>query len=157
VANDTRLLAAGQEIDTAISATPIVLGDRDRLKQALLNLAANALAFTPAGGKVRFDLVEHGGSARVVVSDTGVGIPADLLPRAMDRFVRADPSRSRSTGGSGLGLPIARSIVEAHGGTIRLESQEGRGTRAIIELPIARRSANGRAATHQPATSRRPG
>jgi signal transduction histidine kinase len=153
VANDTRLLSAGQEIDTAISAAPIVLGDRDRLKQALLNLAANALAFTPPGGRVRLDLRERGQLAELVVSDTGVGIAADLLPRVMDRFVRADPSRSRATGGSGLGLPIARSIVEAHGGTIRLESEEGQGTRAIIELPIVRRSANGRAAAQHPVAS----
>ena len=75
----------------------------------------------------------------------------------MDRFFRADPSRARSTGGSGLGLAIARSIVEAHGGTIALESEPGRGTRAIIELPVAQRATNGHAATRQPSLTGRPG
>ncbi len=144
VANETKLLATGQEVGSRIEARPAVLGDGDRLKQALLNLAANALAFTPAGGHIHFELAQRDGTAQLVVSDTGVGIAADLLPRVMDRFVRADPSRSRSTGGSGLGLAIARSIAEAHGGTIRLESEEGRGTRAVIELPVAGRTSNGR-------------
>src|SRR4030095_15029000 len=110
VANETKLLAEGQDVESRIDATPVVLGDGDRLKQALLNLAANSLAFTPAGGHISFELGQRDGHAQLIVSDSGVGISAELLPRVMDRFVRADPSRSRSTGGSGLGLAIARSI-----------------------------------------------
>jgi signal transduction histidine kinase len=157
VSNETRLLATGQDVVSRITATPAVLGDGDRLKQALLNLAANALAFTPSGGHIEFELAQRDGAARLIVSDTGVGIDPAVLPRVMDRFFRADPSRARSTGGSGLGLAIARSIVEAHGGSIALESAPGQGTRAIIELPVAQRATNGHSATRQPSLTGRPG
>jgi two-component system OmpR family sensor kinase len=157
VSNETRLLATGQDVVSRITATPAVLGDGDRLKQALLNLAVNALAFTPSGGHIEFELAQRDGAARLIVSDTGVGIDPAVLPRVMDRFFRADPSRARSTGGSGLGLAIARSIVEAHGGSIALESELGQGTRAIIELPVARRATNGHSAIRQPSLTGRPG
>ena len=156
VAAETKLLAKGQEVDCQIGSTPTVLGDGDRLKQALLNLAANALAFTPAQGRIKFELARTNGRARLTVSDTGPGIDPELLPRVMDRFVRADPSRSRSTGGSGLGLPIVRGIVEAHGGTITLESEPGRGTSAIIDLPIAQSTVNGHPAERRAASTHRP-
>jgi two-component system, OmpR family, sensor kinase len=139
VAGQTRLLARGQDVQLRIAASPTVHGDADRLKQVLLNLAANALAFTPPDGRIEFRLDRVDGHARLVVADTGSGIAPDVLPRVMDRFVRGDPSRSRATGGTGLGLAIARGIVEAHGGTIALESEVGRGTRAIVELLLAER------------------
>ena len=135
VAQQTRLLAAGQDVNVRLDAAPAVRGDPDRLKQVLINLAANALAFTPAGGQIEFRVGQTDGRACLAVADTGSGIAPELLPRAMDRFARGDPSRARSTGGSGLGLAIAHDIVAAHGGTITLESEVGRGTTATVELP----------------------
>jgi signal transduction histidine kinase len=135
VADETRVLAQGQRVSCYIDAVPSVVGDGDRLKQALLNLSANALAYTPADGRIEFRLSSTNGTAHLTVSDTGCGIDPKLLPRVMERFVRGDQSRSRETGGAGLGLAIAHSIVEAHGGAISLESHPGQGTRARIDLP----------------------
>jgi signal transduction histidine kinase len=151
VAAQTRLLARGQRVELRIEADPSVLGDADHLKQVLLNLAANAIAFTPPDGQIELRLERVNGHARLVVADSGSGIAAAMLPRIMGRFVRGDPSRARATGGSGLGLAIVQGIVEAHGGTITLESEVGQGTRAIVELPTlsgnpqdSRRLASGR-------------
>ena len=138
VVSQTRLLANGQQVEADIRANPTLDGDPDRLKQVLLNLAANALAFTPADGRIRFGLSSTPAEVRITVADTGSGIPPEVLPRVMDRFVRSDPSRSRSTGGFGLGLAIARGIVEAHGGHLELESVVGRGTVASVTLPLHR-------------------
>jgi len=137
VAQQTRLLAKGQDVQLRIDATPTVRGDPDRLKQVLLNLASNALAFTPTDGRIEFRLDQLNGDARLAVADSGAGIDAELLTRVMDRFARGDPSRTRATGGSGLGLAIARGIVEAHGGSIALASTVGQGTTATVELPVA--------------------
>jgi signal transduction histidine kinase len=151
VAAQARLLARGQRVEARIEDAPIILGDADRLKQVLLNLAANAIAFTPPDGEIELRLERANGHARLVVADSGSGIAPELLPRIMGRFERGDPSRARATGGSGLGLAIAQGIVEAHGGTITLESEVGRGTSAIVELPLpsgnpqeSRRLASGR-------------
>jgi two-component system OmpR family sensor kinase len=135
IASQARLLASGQNVRLSLEAKPIVLGDADRLRQVLINLVDNALAFTPAGGEVHLSLAETAGSARLVVADNGTGIAPEVLPRVMDRFVRGDPSRARATGGSGLGLSIARGIVEALGGSIMLNSRPGQGTTVTITLP----------------------
>lgn len=132
-----RQLAAGQVLDLAPFEPARVLGDEDRLKQLLLILVDNALKYTPAGGRVTLGLRRRGSSAEVVVADTGIGIPAADLPHVFDRFYRADPARSRDPGGTGLGLSIARWIAQQHGGEIVLESAEGRGTRAVVRLPLA--------------------
>jgi two-component system, OmpR family, sensor kinase len=137
VAQQTRILTRGQDVRLRIEAEPTMVGDADRLKQVLINLGANALAATPPEGQIEFSLERVDGHARLAVSDTGIGIAPEVLPRVMDRFVRGDPSRARATGGTGLGLAIARGIVEAHGGKIRLESEVGRGTIAVVELPLA--------------------
>jgi signal transduction histidine kinase len=142
VAGQTRLLARGQHVDVSISDTPSVSGDQDQLKQVLLNLADNALKFTPAGGRIEFQLGSENGIATLGVADNGSGIPADVLPRVTERFERGDPSRSRATGGFGLGLAIARDIVEAHGGELRIESKVGQGTIVHIALPRQQPSAN---------------
>jgi signal transduction histidine kinase len=115
-----------------------VTGDRDRLKQVLINLIANAIKFTPTGGEVFLSLGRSGEHAKVIVRDTGPGIPADDLPHIFDRFYRAEKSRTRSgMSGFGLGLSIAHWIVEQHGGRIEVSSQEGKGTTFAVWIPLA--------------------
>lgn len=114
-----------------------VNGDRDRLKQVLLNLVGNAIQYTPQGGDVFLGLAKVGEQARIIIRDTGPGIPAEDLPFIFERFYRAEKSRTRSkTSGFGLGLSIAQWIVENHGGTIKVESKEGKGTTFAIWLPL---------------------
>jgi signal transduction histidine kinase len=114
-----------------------VNGDRDRLKQVLLNLVANAIQYTPQGGDVFLSLAIVKDQARIIVRDTGPGIPAEDLPHIFERFYRAEKSRTRSkVGGFGLGLSIAHWIVEHHGGRIEVDSKEGRGTTFAIWLPL---------------------
>jgi two-component system OmpR family sensor kinase len=123
------------EIDQAA-----VMGDRDRLKQLLLNLVSNALKFTPEGGRVSLGLSRAAGNwARLVVSDTGAGIPPDELPHIFERFYRVDKARSRAQGGSGLGLSIAQRIAQVHGGRIEAASDgtNGRGSTFSVWLPLA--------------------
>ena len=111
----------------------MVNGDRDRLKQVLLNLVANAIQYTPQGGDIFLSMKRIGDQARIIIRDTGPGIPAEDLPHIFDRFYRAEKSRTRSTtSGFGLGLSIARWIVEHHGGQIEIESKEGKGTTFVI-------------------------
>jgi signal transduction histidine kinase len=110
-------------------------GDADRLRQVLDNLVSNALKFTPAGGSVTLSARNGSGPLRVEVSDTGIGIPQDELGQLFSRFYRASTATRRAIPGTGVGLVIARAIVEAHGGTISLESSEGEGTRVTVTLP----------------------
>jgi heavy metal sensor kinase len=112
-----------------------ISGDAGRLRHVLYNVIDNAIKYTPAGGKVEIRIEERGGSAIVTIGDTGVGISPEHLPRVFDRFYRVDKARSREQGGTGLGLSIARSIVQAHGGTIELESTLGQGTTCTVTLP----------------------
>lgn len=117
----------------------MVNGDRDRLKQLLLNLVANAIQYTPPGGDIFLSLSKLGDQARIIVRDTGPGIPAQDLPHIFDRFYRAEKSRTRSmTSGFGLGLSIAHWIVEHHGGQIKVESKEGKGTTFVIWLELVK-------------------
>ena len=113
---------------------PPVHVDPDRMAQVFGNLITNALRYTPEGGTIRLDAGASAGSVVLAVSDTGQGIPPEALPHIFDRFYKADSARSAS-GQSGLGLAIARSIVEAHGGRIGAESQPGKGTRIHVDLP----------------------
>ncbi len=114
-----------------------VNGDRDRLKQVLLNLAANAIQYTPQDGDVFISLARAGEQARISVWDTGPGIPPEDLPHIFERFYRAEKSRTRSrTSGFGLGLSITKWIVEHHNGRIEVESKEGKGTTFVIWLPL---------------------
>ncbi|MEV6341946.1 HAMP domain-containing sensor histidine kinase [Actinoplanes sp. NPDC051851] len=113
----------------------LVLGDPDRLRQALGNLIRNALVATPPGGSVTLTVREEPPGGRVSVSDTGTGIAAEDLPHIFDRFWRADPARGRAGGGSGLGLAITRQIVTNHGGTISAASRPGSGTTMTVTLP----------------------
>jgi signal transduction histidine kinase len=115
----------------------MINGDRDRLKQVLINLISNAIKYTPQGGEVVLSLAKVGEQARLIVRDTGQGIPADDLPHIFERFYRAEKSRTRSkAGGFGLGLSIAYWIVNHHGGQIEVDSAEGKGTTFCIYLPV---------------------
>jgi signal transduction histidine kinase len=114
-----------------------VLADRERVGQVLRNLVTNALQHTPAGGRVTVAARPAGGAVAFAVADTGEGIPAEHLPLVFERFHRVDPSRARATGGAGLGLAIVRRLVEAHGGTVAVESEPGRGATFTFTLPLA--------------------
>jgi signal transduction histidine kinase len=113
----------------------LLLGDRDRLTQVIDNLLSNALKFTPEGGEVTVDSVRSNGNVRLVVADTGVGMRPDEIGHLFERFYRTDAATAQAIQGSGLGLSISRTIVEAHGGTITAASQLGVGTSMTIEIP----------------------
>jgi signal transduction histidine kinase len=115
-----------------------VVGDRVRLSQVATNLFDNALRHTPPGGTVTVDMTAEGATVRWSVTDTGEGIASADLPHIFDRFYRADGSRSRATGGSGLGLTIVRQIITAHNGLIDVSSPPAgavQGTRFTVTLP----------------------
>ncbi len=115
----------------------LVNGDRDRLKQVLINLVANAIQYTPQGGEVFLSLARVGEQARIICRDTGPGIPSDDMPYIFERFYRAEKSRTRGKAtGFGLGLSITQWIVQHHGGRIEVESKEGQGTTFAIWLPL---------------------
>jgi signal transduction histidine kinase len=129
---------------------PVVRGDAERLRQLVVNLLLNGLRFTPPGGRVTVRCRRDRGQAVVAVADTGVGIAPEDLPHIFERFYRADPARARAGsasgsldrdrtigGGAGLGLPIARWIAEAHGGSITVQSEPGEGSVFTVRLPLA--------------------
>lgn len=116
---------------------PLVDADPERVGQVLRNLLANALVYTPAGGRITITAEPRPGQVAVSVRDTGAGIPAEHLPYIFDRFYRADRARARQTGGAGLGLAIAKQIVLAHGGEIGVESRPGQGSAFTFTLPVA--------------------
>jgi len=116
---------------------PPVFADRERIHQVLFNLLDNAVRFTPDGGSVTVSAERHDGAVDVHVADTGSGIAPEHLPRLFERFYRVDPARSKKEGGTGIGLAIARSVVEAHGGRIWAESSPGQGSVFTFELPVA--------------------
>ncbi|MCA1670100.1 MAG: HAMP domain-containing histidine kinase [Thermomicrobia bacterium] len=142
IVDETRLLAPAQTVifDAPPGAAIVVSGDTDRLRQVLLNLCANARAYTPSGGTITVGVRYQAGAAIVTVADTGQGIPPDDLPRIWDRFYRVDPARARKPGqpGLGLGLAIVRAIVEAHGGHATIASTPGVGTTVTLAWPDAR-------------------
>jgi heavy metal sensor kinase len=122
-----------------------VTGDRDRLKQVLLNLGGNAIKFTPSGGQITLGLYKTEDQARVVVSDTGPGIKPEDLPHIFERFYRGEKSRTRprsESSGFGLGLSIAYWIVRNHGGRIEVDSKLGQGTTFAVWLPLLKSNEN---------------
>jgi signal transduction histidine kinase len=121
------------EVDPDLSP---VTADRERLHQVLFNLLDNAFRFTPAGGAVTVSAARVGDSCEVTVDDTGPGIPDEHLPFVFERFYRVDSSRSRGDGGTGIGLTIARTVVEAHGGRIWAERRDDGGSRFRFVLPL---------------------
>ncbi|QDR82626.1 sensor histidine kinase [Sporomusa termitida] len=131
------------DISLAVTIAPAVeiIGDKDRLHQLLVILLDNAFKFTPAGGQVAVACHIAKKNAIVSVSDTGVGIVPENVPRIFDRFFRGDKSRSRNAGGTGLGLAIAQWIVEKHGGRIDVKSSLGKGTNFIVSFPLPKKTA----------------
>ena len=120
------------DIDAAV-----VLGDRDRLRQVVDNLLANVRAHTPEGAPVRIVLRSRDGIAALEVADSGPGMDPEEVAHAFERFYRSDPSRSRASGGAGLGLSIVAAVTEAHGGRASVSSVQGEGATFRIELPLA--------------------
>lgn len=112
------------------------VADAEHLQRALLNLVKNAVEHSPRGSQVAVRLACDGERARIQVADHGVGMDREQLDHAFERFYRADGARSRASGGSGLGLPIALWVIEAHGGTLRLASTAGKGVTATVLLPL---------------------
>src|SRR5262249_12743908 len=135
---------------------PDLFGDSERLRQVFINLGDNAIKFTPAGGSVRFEVAavgsqglgadESGGFVilspmktrlEVRVVDTGIGIPIDERNKVFDAFYQIDSSSTREYGGTGLGLSIVKRLVEAHGGSVWVESESGRGSTFAFTIPLA--------------------
>jgi heavy metal sensor kinase len=128
--------AKGIRLNSHVQAGVFVNGDANWIERAILNLLDNAIKFTDGGGQVDVTLSAQNGDAVLCVQDTGIGILADSLPHIFDRFFRAEPSRSKSVEGVGLGLALAKWIVEKHHGHIEAQSQMGRGSSFTMRLPL---------------------
>jgi signal transduction histidine kinase len=138
-AEQMALLAEEKQITLTIQAgSPVfVYGDSARLKQIVVNLLDNAIKYTLNHGTIWLNVHSTNHKALLDVIDNGIGIPAEALPHIFERFYRADKTRSRDMGGAGLGLSIVRSICQAHGGAVYIESKENEGTACRVELPLA--------------------
>ncbi|MDR0863060.1 MAG: HAMP domain-containing histidine kinase [Oscillospiraceae bacterium] len=137
IAQETRMIDTGHTLEVKNPDAAIIFADRSLIKQAVRILMDNALKYTDAGGRITLATIADAGFAQISVTDTGIGISEDVLPRIFDRFVRAEESRARATGGAGLGLAIAKWIVARHGGHIEATSRVGLGTRITLILPSA--------------------
>jgi PAS domain S-box-containing protein len=132
--------AVPAEFELAVVAdeeTPEVACDQERLRQVLMNLVENAIKYSPGGGRVEIALREHDGRVRFSVADEGLGIPQNERERVFEKFYRLDPRLARGVGGTGLGLYIARELVERMGGSIWVESEPGKGSTFHVDLPVA--------------------
>ncbi len=133
----TRVLDKGLQIELDIpEKIPPVNIDYHRISQVFHNLLENAIKYTPSGGKIVVSAAQQGRSIRVNVTDNGEGIPAEDLPNMFERFYRVDKSRTRQAGGSGLGLTIAKRLIESHGGSIGVQSQLGKGSCFWFTIPV---------------------
>jgi heavy metal sensor kinase len=143
-ADQMSLLAEDKNIQVTCAATePVwVEGDQARLKQVVVNLLDNAIKYTLNGGVVGLTVNANHSKAVLEVTDNGIGIPAEALPRVFDRFFRVDKARSRELGGAGLGLSIVKSICTAHHGHVEASSLPGQGSRFRVELPLAAPATN---------------
>lgn len=134
LACETQWTAKDLEMDVSLVEAGIT-ADEDLLSQVWTNLIHNSIKFTPAGGRVRIGLSRKGDVWEASIADTGIGIAAEDQPRIFERFYKADPSRRHSAGGNGLGLAIARRVVELHQGSIAVRSQPGAGAEFVVTLP----------------------
>jgi two-component system OmpR family sensor kinase len=135
-ARDAAAVDPGRRIDTGLHPGAVVVGDEDRLRQVIANIVGNALVHTPADTAIDVHVDVVGSQALLVVTDHGPGMPPDVAAKVTQRFYRADPARVRHRGGSGLGMSIADAAVVAHGGTIAVDSEVGRGTTVTVALPL---------------------
>jgi len=113
-----------------------LLGDKERLAQMVSNLLDNAARYTPEEGRIELRLGMVDGIARLEVQDTGIGIPEEELPHVFERFYRGEQARARRIEGTGLGLAIVKYVAEAHGGSVDVHSQPGRGSTFVVDLPV---------------------
>ncbi|WDL99173.1 ATP-binding protein [Alicyclobacillus sp. ALC3] len=125
----------GVKLEVQGKTDAVIRGDRDMLDRVLDNLLGNALKYTASGGRITLSAIPHSTVVKVVVADTGMGIPAEDLPHVFERFFRVDKARSRRRGGSGLGLALVREITELHSGRVRISSDLNVGTTVTVELP----------------------
>lgn len=133
---DAQALSAGRhEITLTVEEPALMTGCANELRSAFSNLAGNAVRYTPAGGKIELIWRSRPGGGEFVVSDNGIGIPAQHLPRLTERFYRVDRSRSRETGGTGLGLAIVKHVLTRHHATLEIESELGKGSRFSARFP----------------------
>ena len=136
ILTEARSLSNGQhQITLSIETPSILAGSANELRSAFGNLAGNAVRYTPTGGKIDLLWRVHEGCGEFVVTDTGIGIPAQHLPRLTERFYRVDRSRSRETGGTGLGLAIVKHVLTRHHATLDIESEPGKGSRFTARFP----------------------
>lgn len=125
------------DLQLQLAQVDLVLGDPNRLQQVVWNLLSNAVKFTPQGGRIEVQLQQANSQVEIIVRDTGVGIKTEFLPHVFERFRQADGSTTREFGGLGLGLAIARHLVEMHGGTVQADSEgQGKGATFTIKLPV---------------------
>lgn len=133
---EPRFSEEGVALDIDLADQPqTALLDRDKMRQVIVNLTSNALKYSQRGGWVRLSTATAGDSCTITVADNGAGIDEEHLPHIFERFFRAEKSRSRATGGAGIGLAITKQLVNAHGGQITVSSEFGRGTTFVIKLP----------------------
>lgn len=136
VTQDVQPISSAQQVSISTNVQNAeVVGDAAGIAQVVFNLLTNAIAYSSAGSQVKVSVEQGDSTATICVSDSGTGIVKDEQSRIFDRFYRAEDARSRDTGGSGLGLAICKSIVEAHGGSIRVESELGVGSQFYVTLP----------------------
>jgi two-component system, OmpR family, phosphate regulon sensor histidine kinase PhoR len=122
-------------LSLSVTGSPMMDGDPPRLKQIIINLVSNSLTYTPANGSVKVNVEEKNEHVKLTIKDTGIGIKESEIPRIFERFYRVDKARSRNSGGTGLGLAIVKHLVEAHHGTINVQSKLGEGSEFIILFP----------------------
>jgi two-component system phosphate regulon sensor histidine kinase PhoR len=127
----------GVQVEVAATGNPAVLGEADAIERLVLNLLENAIKYNRPDGQVAVHLSATGDDVLLEVTDTGIGIPPDALPRIFERFYRVDKGRAREEGGTGLGLAIVKHVAQAHGGQVEVDSRLGRGTTFRVRLPVA--------------------